>query len=64
MEIDCDGDALIYYVVPLGSGACHTKAMSCFYRSIIAGPDLLPAPDKGKNEELPLIDVLVHQDIH
>lgn len=33
--IDCDGDALIYLVKPLGQGvACHTEARSCFYRSV------------------------------
>jgi phosphoribosyl-AMP cyclohydrolase len=39
--IDCDQDALIYRVVPQGSGACHTKdpesgrtRSSCFYRKL------------------------------
>jgi phosphoribosyl-AMP cyclohydrolase len=38
--VDCDQDALIYLVNPLGSGACHTKNQqgkarkSCFYRSL------------------------------
>lgn len=36
--VDCDQDALIYKVKPLGSGACHTHnhqgeaRKSCFYR--------------------------------
>lgn len=43
--IDCDQDALIYKVKPLGSGACHTYRLephdhehrtSCFYRSYTA----------------------------
>lgn len=39
--VDCDQDALIYLVEPLGEGACHTKdpttrkaRPSCFYRKI------------------------------
>lgn len=37
--VDCDQDALVYKVKPLGSGACHTKnshnhaRRSCFYRA-------------------------------
>lgn len=31
--IDCDGDAVVYRVSPRGDGvACHTKAVTCFYR--------------------------------
>lgn len=36
--VDCDQDALIYKVNPIGNGACHTKnssgqaRRSCFYR--------------------------------
>ncbi len=38
--VDCDQDALVFQVEPLGSGACHTKdksgqsRTSCFYRRI------------------------------
>ncbi|MBU6146423.1 MAG: bifunctional phosphoribosyl-AMP cyclohydrolase/phosphoribosyl-ATP diphosphatase HisIE [Paenibacillaceae bacterium] len=32
LSIDCDGDALIYHVVPQGP-ACHTGNTTCFYRS-------------------------------
>lgn len=31
--IDCDGDSIIYVVEQKGSGACHTRAKSCFYRN-------------------------------
>ncbi len=31
--IDCDGDALIYFVMPAGP-ACHTNQETCFYRSV------------------------------
>jgi phosphoribosyl-AMP cyclohydrolase len=46
--IDCDQDALIYRVVPQGSGACHTKdpesgqaRSSCFYRKLNVADDSL-----------------------
>lgn len=32
--IDCDGDALIYVVVPSGP-ACHTGKVTCFWRSVV-----------------------------
>lgn len=36
--IDCDGDALIYRVRPMGIGAaCHTGHRSCFYRHLSDG---------------------------
>ncbi|MDE1975533.1 MAG: phosphoribosyl-AMP cyclohydrolase [Patescibacteria group bacterium] len=34
VSIDCDGDAVIYRVVPAGP-ACHTGKESCFWRSVI-----------------------------
>ena len=30
---DCDGDTLLFVVDQDGSGACHTGAYSCFFRS-------------------------------
>jgi phosphoribosyl-AMP cyclohydrolase len=57
ITVDCDGDALIYFVEQLGDGACHTKAESCFYRNVVGGVQLLPAPKAGKNEELPFVDL-------
>ena len=30
---DCDGDTLLFRVEQIGSGACHTGAHSCFFRS-------------------------------
>ena len=29
---DCDGDVLLFLVDQEGEGACHTGAVSCFYR--------------------------------
>jgi phosphoribosyl-AMP cyclohydrolase len=55
--VDCDGDALIYLVKQEGAGACHTKAPSCFYRSVAAERELLsPAPDAGDKEKLAVMD--------
>lgn len=42
--VDCDQDALVFRVEPLGEGACHTKdtsgraRASCFYRCIDGEP--------------------------
>jgi phosphoribosyl-AMP cyclohydrolase / phosphoribosyl-ATP pyrophosphohydrolase len=40
---DCDGDALLYRVVPSGP-ACHTGAVSCFESGTLLEPE---APPKG-----------------
>jgi len=56
--VDCDGDALVYLVNQKGAGACHTKASSCFYRSVAAEREPLhSAPDAGDKEKLPVMDV-------
>lgn len=34
--VDCDGDAVLLLVQPDGS-ACHTGAVSCFYRELTDG---------------------------
>jgi phosphoribosyl-AMP cyclohydrolase len=55
--VDCDGDALIYLVEQKGGGACHTKAPSCFYRSVGAERELLsPAPGAGDKEKLQVME--------
>ncbi len=36
IRYDCDGDALLVLVQPAGP-ACHTGAMSCFYRTLPVG---------------------------
>lgn len=33
LRVDCDGDALLIRVEPAGP-ACHTGAVSCFYRAL------------------------------
>jgi len=42
VALDCDGDALLYRVVPAGP-ACHTGAMSCFATPLLAAPADEPA---------------------
>lgn len=32
VRIDCDGDALLFYVEQEGRAACHTGHRSCFFR--------------------------------
>jgi phosphoribosyl-AMP cyclohydrolase len=34
IRIDCDGDALLLRVEPLGPGVCHEGYRSCFFRRI------------------------------
>ncbi len=51
ISIDCDGDAVIYYIHQHGSGTCHTKAQTCFYRDF-QGNLLMEAPGAGKGQEL------------
>lgn len=37
IRVDCDGDALLVLVDPLGP-ACHTGATSCFFRNLEMKP--------------------------
>lgn len=60
--VDCDGDALIYLVEPQGPRlACHTNALSCFYRSVFDKSAFLEAPKAGQDEWLPTVDAEVHE---
>jgi phosphoribosyl-AMP cyclohydrolase len=34
LRIDCDADALLVRVEPVGPGVCHEGYRSCFYRSL------------------------------
>jgi phosphoribosyl-AMP cyclohydrolase len=34
VRVDCDADALLFLVDPLGPGVCHEGYRSCFYRSL------------------------------
>ena len=37
IRIDCDGDCLLVIVDQEGGGACHTGAVSCFFRGLGSG---------------------------
>jgi phosphoribosyl-AMP cyclohydrolase len=37
ISTDCDGDALLVEVEPLGPGVCHEGFSSCFYRKLEEG---------------------------
>jgi phosphoribosyl-AMP cyclohydrolase len=37
IRIDCDADALLLRVVPLGPGVCHEGYRSCFFRQLEGG---------------------------
>ena len=34
VRVDCDADALLVRVTPVGPGVCHEGYRSCFYRSL------------------------------
>jgi phosphoribosyl-AMP cyclohydrolase len=34
VRVDCDADALLFVVEPLGPGVCHEGYRSCFFRSL------------------------------
>ncbi len=37
IQLDCDGDVLIYRITQEGGIACHTGRESCFFRTLIDG---------------------------
>lgn len=57
IRVDCDQDAVIYLVEPLGGGVCHTKntngttRFSCFYRSFDPENDRLILMDANNEEK-------------
>ncbi len=38
VRLDCDGDAILLLVDPVGP-ACHTNATSCFFQEVVAVPE-------------------------
>jgi len=34
IRVDCDADALLIRVIPIGPGVCHEGYRSCFFRSL------------------------------
>lgn len=45
VQMDCDGDAVLYLVSPAGP-ACHTGETSCFFRTVLHKP--LGAPENAE----------------
>ena len=39
IRVDCDADALLVRVEPVGPGVCHEGYRSCFFRALEAGGD-------------------------
>ena len=58
VRIDCDADALLFVVEPVGPGVCHEGYRSCFFRSfesdgsslVIAERVFVPMDIYGKKE--------------
>ncbi len=49
VDVDCDGDALLYRVEPAGP-ACHTGAPTCFERTLAGEPPRAAYPEPGTIE--------------
>ena len=45
IHADCDGDALLVLVEPRGP-ACHTGAVSCFFKPVMAAMDAAIPPER------------------
>jgi len=46
IRIDCDADALLLRVEPLGPGACHEGYRSCFFRQVEANGSIRPLEER------------------
>lgn len=55
IRIDCDGDAVTYFITQKGDGACHTGKRSCFHRSVV-GSTLFTNPETETIEVLEVCD--------
>jgi phosphoribosyl-AMP cyclohydrolase len=59
MRVDCDADALLVRVEPVGPGVCHEGYRSCFFRSLKADgsatiiAERTFAPEKVYGQEKP-----------
>ncbi|MFV1995764.1 MAG: phosphoribosyl-AMP cyclohydrolase [Verrucomicrobiales bacterium] len=49
--VDCDQDALVLVVEPLGPGSCHTGHRSCFYRRL---PNRAERAEAGESGDAPI----------
>lgn len=59
--IDCDGDAVVFQIIPQKGKRCHTGARSCFFRDVDS--QLYEAPEMGHREQLSRFRVKVHADL-
>jgi len=51
VRIDCDQDAIVMRVHQNGPGvACHTGAVTCFYRSVVPAPKAAASADTDDND--------------
>lgn len=46
VQVDCDGDTLLYRAIPTGP-VCHTGTPTCFFRDLATPPSTHEAPDEG-----------------
>ncbi len=46
VRIDCDADAILFLVDPVGPGVCHEGYRSCFYRSLESDGSSLVIADR------------------
>jgi phosphoribosyl-AMP cyclohydrolase len=47
VRVDCDADALLFLVDPVGPGVCHEGYRSCFYRSLESDGSSLVISDRS-----------------
>ncbi len=44
IEVDCDADAVLVQVEPIGPGVCHEGYASCFFRCVAGGEFVVDEP--------------------
>jgi phosphoribosyl-AMP cyclohydrolase len=47
LRVDCDADALLVLVEPLGPGVCHEGYRSCFFRSLTSDGALVVSAERA-----------------
>lgn len=57
VSLDCDGDALLLKVIPVGGKACHTGEKSCFYRKLA---ERIKGASNRKEVDYGILDELYH----
>lgn len=51
LRVDCDADALLVKVEPVGPGVCHEGYRSCFFRTLSASGDVSINAERTFNPE-------------